>query len=935
MISLRQAQKAQATREPHWAPNSGYVDFVTDDRPRCEDYVRFYVGQSSRSEYRLAVEHLAEIRRASTAALHYFILACGQGHRYANFLRLWHIPTGSPNLQIGNTQVETAIVNNILEMAFCRVFESLPDVVLKEFFGNPIERDMYANVGLNVLPPLLQGQWVPPDHRNRFSKLLKDSSDPEIIEWVNVRAERLSRQPARQTQARVLTGGNYCTVLRQLAAENGISPESITSLSQLATPDTPVDFKSEFEYLRAVEETEHKQDFLAPMGSSQALVNIVIDSNDICVGRTDLSDDPNRLWALRGVKFTRQNACIWTSSFEAYGSGPSKFESLSSGANRVLELNRLAVLGSSARVIVMCGLKAQVDMIAAMGSQLAGPITMSLRDISHSVWLLPEAQDFRRLSRIFIGCPEPDISVLVHDRNSVRGITDVFGLVSAVTGVQHLNVAFFENVRFYSALKLRCKREQNGEIQPMKLDDLDSDSREWLCRRGFATDADILELEKIAGSISRGLLYLVVVLSHNTRTTRPETRTAQPNVSTSRSRTDGASLHGRPRVQDPETVRKMKILWDRVHNEHLERILELRRAQNDHRPVTEDQMESFFEDSLPSVHSLEKNTNMPSDLSIPFTKRKRSPTPDRGQDSAPPSASPKKARIGKETFTSHASAPDEPTDHLTTAHTSPSRSSQLTAQEAHAQTTPGKRIPAPRETQAEHRYTPIPAPVQQTGSHAKDPAMKSSQDQIFPAAENNILEDPVIDLLAEVLGEDENETLTVLAANDRHKMSKTSVQAEDQPKQSLRDGLLNGTYEVIPTMVAKDGHVAWLALSNIDHFPIPLVSTSDNRQVFRVKAHLAKPGTIHTHRILGNTDLYEQSDPALRLAIQYCQREMDSGQRSSWQWAMKNPSRKGLFRMNTLVDVLEGIPTEATRERPRRWWRYYGLDGKYISQYND
>lgn len=190
-------------------------------------------------------------------------------------------------------------------MTFCRVFESLPDVLLKKFFGMPIEGEMYANVGLNVLPPLLQGQWVPPDQRDRFAKLQRGSSDPEVIEWVNVRAERLSRLPrqsARQRQARVLTAGNYRTVLRQLAEENGFSPESIRLLSQLATTDTPVDFESEFEYLR-VGETEHETDFLVPMVSSHALVSIVIDSNDICVGRTGLSDDPNRLWALRGVGF--------------------------------------------------------------------------------------------------------------------------------------------------------------------------------------------------------------------------------------------------------------------------------------------------------------------------------------------------------------------------------------------------------------------------------------------------------------------------------------------------------------------------------------------------------------------------------------------------------------------------------------------------------
>lgn len=165
--------------------------------------------------------------------------------------------------------------------------------------------------------------------------------------------------------------------------------------------------------------------------------------------------------------------------------------------------------------------------------------------------------------------------------------------------------------------------------------------------------------------------------------------------------------------------------------------------------------------------------------------------------------------------------------------------------------------------------------------------MKSSQDGIFPAAENNILEDTVIDLLAEVLGEDENETLTVSAANDRHNMSKISFQAVVQPKQILRNDLLNGTYKVKPTMIAKEGRVAWLALSHVDHFPIPFDSTSDNQQAYRVKVNLAKPGTIHAHRILGDSDLYEQSDPSLRLTVQYRQGEKDSGQGSFRQWARR------------------------------------------------
>lgn len=299
VISLRKSQETQTERAPNWAQNSGYVDFITDNRPRRENYVRFYVGQSSRCQFRLAVKHIAEIRRASTAALHYFILAHGQGHRSANFLRLWHLDTCS-ELFIGKKRVETTLVNNILEMTFCRVFESLPDVSLKKFFGELIEGKTYANVGLNVLPPLLQGQWVPSDQRDQFAKFYRNSSNPEAIQWVNVRAKRLSRlsqHSARQRQARVLTAGNYRTILGQLAKENRFDSESISSLSQAATVDTPVDFESEFQYLR-IEGTEHKKNFLAPMGDSQALIGIVIDSNDICVGRTDLSDNPNRLWAL-------------------------------------------------------------------------------------------------------------------------------------------------------------------------------------------------------------------------------------------------------------------------------------------------------------------------------------------------------------------------------------------------------------------------------------------------------------------------------------------------------------------------------------------------------------------------------------------------------------------------------------------------------------
>jgi hypothetical protein len=150
------------------------------------------------------------------------------------------------------------------------------------------------------------------------------------------------------------------------------------------------------------------------------------------------------------------------------------------------------------------------------------------------------------------------------------------------------------------------------------------------------------------------------------------------------------------------------------------------------------------------------------------------------------------------------------------------------------------------------------------------------------SADDNILEHPVIDLLSGVLEEDENEILIVSAVNDGHKTSTTSTQAVASRTQSFRTNLLNGTYNSTPTMRAKDGRVAWLYLSAYDHFPVLLDPKSNNQQKFRLRVHLAEPGMVYPHRILGDSDLYEQSDPALRLAIQHCQ-ENDKRLKLSWQ----------------------------------------------------
>jgi hypothetical protein len=94
------------------------LDYVSDDRD--PDYWRPYVGQSSNTEQRIA-QHVRAIRTGDTDTLHYFVIRRGDGHRTANFVRLWTVSLP----ESVDPAINTAL-NNILEMIMARSFQSLP-----------------------------------------------------------------------------------------------------------------------------------------------------------------------------------------------------------------------------------------------------------------------------------------------------------------------------------------------------------------------------------------------------------------------------------------------------------------------------------------------------------------------------------------------------------------------------------------------------------------------------------------------------------------------------------------------------------------------------------------------------------------------------------------------------------------------------------------
>ena len=164
---VRLQQKADAP----WLEEMGYLDYVTDDRD--EDYVRNYVGQCALGHRRILSQHAQSILRGTHDSLHYFILWLGNGHRAANFLRLWSFSDTDSSDATEWHQMRT----NILEATFCRAFAShhgMLEAIQDTYEGSGL------GLGLNIMSPLLQGAALDVGMAVRALSGCTRSSDAQI-----------------------------------------------------------------------------------------------------------------------------------------------------------------------------------------------------------------------------------------------------------------------------------------------------------------------------------------------------------------------------------------------------------------------------------------------------------------------------------------------------------------------------------------------------------------------------------------------------------------------------------------------------------------------------------------------------------------------------------------------------------------------------------
>ncbi|CAI7584214.1 unnamed protein product [Penicillium palitans] len=505
--------------DPWPQTNGGYCDIITDSRDK--DYWRGYVGQASVLAIRIP-QHCRAIRTGKSNTLHYHILTkpSAAGYRHGNFIRLWIIEF-PPCTQISTKEA----FENVLEMSFTRAFQTLAPSVLETYFG-PCPEGSYSSLGLNVVPPLMQGRELAPRVRREFTKLLENSEDPEIREWPSIRAQQ-KREPNASEENLVQAqrcprlrreeniGALYTAVRRVIEfAEMDFWPtEEKVPWAPLDSQMQPLDLKAWFEVLSkeaALASGDNhyaKSDLAIPIGTTSASVGIVLDSVP-----SHMYGEISLPWGLRESGFSDTNSLIWFANFQKYKLIPGSFQvSTPSDAEiGLFSTSTQDLIGrSNLRLILLCGKLAQ--KVALTEQDQKHNFTLELQGVRYECWLRLQNNG---IERIFVRSPAPLITLWSNKGPAAVKISTLFRFVSAASDIK-LSTTFYESALTVALVLRGWDDERSKRIDPLEpeLVKINPTLRIWLERLGFKEDDDVRRLaECTAGSLRLGFLVLLKAL---------------------------------------------------------------------------------------------------------------------------------------------------------------------------------------------------------------------------------------------------------------------------------------------------------------------------------------------------------------------------------------------------------------------------------------
>jgi len=540
---------SQSKDTEYWPDAVGYANYVKDNRN--DSYLRFYVGQSKEVRRRIPC-HLSNILKGKSDTLHYYICSRGGGHRSSSFIQLWRLPPSPYNDKL-SSENWYGLLHNILEMVFCRAFQSLSSRVLETFFGPP-ETGSYANVGLNVAPPLLQSAVVDDFRKIQFTIDISQSQDLEVRQWISVRQAQKPQwkntlRHARQSGAVLDYIGALQDALKGTAdlvqidsfAEGGEDIKSLHDLDYL--------FKDgEIESGKLLKEVVP---FTRPLGSPSARIGFILDYGELR-GDSSHGDAGLKLpWGFKETGFTPRNSLIWTFNLRQ----PSTVDidvlhklQASPWKELLTKVHRKLIQGSALKVVFLCGTNARELTLAGVDSyQKFG---LKLATHNYEIYLETRGEGQHRL---YAYCPELPWTLAIGDWATAQRIDTIIKFATTLTKTEGIYRNVFERCGAIVHILRQAQYEAKTGVR-MTTDTLDVNLKAWMYYKGFINDEDIRKVEQAAGCLTRGLLMLLHIFP----------RSPYPNNAVPQTATGNYRKRDHDVAFQPEQFQEVKSIFDKV-----------------------------------------------------------------------------------------------------------------------------------------------------------------------------------------------------------------------------------------------------------------------------------------------------------------------------------------------------------------------------------
>ena len=409
-------------------------------------------------------------------------------------------------------------------MAFCRAFQSLPAKVLEDSFGPPGNGGKYASVGLNVISPLLQSQTSALDEMSKlpFLAALSSSPDPEIKQWLQ------NRGATRQSHTQILA-----------MSKNRLGPNCIQSLisamHHLQNPPDPTSFSfqspdddgdSASRALQTISETwkattENRISFTNPCGLASSRIALILDHGEVkdepAIVKETTDSTLRPPWGIIESGFTNETCRIWTLAFSQYSElSLAAIELIQEPKHetQLTKLHRDLIQNSSHRVIFLCGPNVRRVILEGIPPSTRCKLKLELDLCEYEVYL-EKSSPFPRL---YLYCPEVPPDSALKQWATARRLDMIIKFAAVVTGTQRNRSGLFERAGAVLQIIRQAREERRGGAK-LTCENLDINLRAWLHRKGITEDSDIREVEKAAGSLTRGLLMLLHLLPRDPRST--------------------------------------------------------------------------------------------------------------------------------------------------------------------------------------------------------------------------------------------------------------------------------------------------------------------------------------------------------------------------------------------------------------------------------